>query len=107
MRPKEKNLVRKISAERIALLLREAGKIFRENPGRARRYCELAFLIVKKNKARLSKAQKLSFCRKCFSFWKPGASVSVSMDKGNRRVIYKCADCGYERKIGYAKRKRP
>lgn len=103
MRPKEKNLVKKISEERIKILLEEAKKIFEKNPERARRYCQLAFLIVKKNKVRLTKVQKLSFCRKCFAFWRPGKTASVLFDKKNKRVIYKCGKCGYERKIGYAK----
>ncbi len=101
MRPKEKNLVKKISEERIAILLDEAGKIFAQNPERAGRYAQLAFAIVKKNKARLTKPQKLSFCRKCFSFWRSGKSVSVSFDRKNKRVIYKCDKCGYGRKISY------
>lgn len=101
MRPKEKNLVRKISEERIGILLDEAQKIFPQNPERAARYCRLAFAIVRKNKARLTKPQKLSFCRKCFSFWRPGKSVSVSFDRKNKRVIYKCEKCGYGRKMRY------
>lgn len=101
MRPKEKNQVKKISEERVAILLSEAQKVFPKNPGRARRYSKLAFLIVRKNKVRLSKEQKLSFCRKCFAFWRPGKSVSVRLEKANKLVVYKCASCGYARKIGY------
>ncbi|MDD5337723.1 MAG: ribonuclease P [Candidatus ainarchaeum sp.] len=101
MRPREKNLVKAISQERIAILLDEAGACFAKNPKRAKRFCELAFLIVKKNKVRLSAEQKLSFCRKCFSFWRPGRSVSVSFDRVNKRVVYRCLDCGSERRIGY------
>lgn len=101
MRPKEKNLVKKISEERIAILLSEAAKIFSLNANRAKRYCQLAFAIVKKNKVRLTKEQKLSFCRKCLSFWCPGKTVSISFDKKNKRIIYKCGACGYERKIRY------
>lgn len=101
MRPKEKNLVKRISEERIEILLGEAEKIFPKNPERARRYAQLAFAIVRKNKARLAKDQKLSFCRKCFSFWRPGMGASVSFDRKNKRVIYKCMECGYERRIRY------
>ncbi len=101
MRPKEKNLVKKISEERIGILLEAAQKAFPQNPERATRYCRLAFAIVRKNKVRLTKAQKLSFCRKCISFWRPGKSVSVSFDRKNKRVVYKCLACGHERKIRY------
>lgn len=101
MKQKEKNIVKKISEERILILLDEAEKNFAQNPERARRYAHVAFAIVKKNKARLTKEQKLSFCRKCFCFWRPGKSVQVSFDKQNKRVIYKCAECAYERKIRY------
>ncbi|MFA5077483.1 MAG: ribonuclease P [Candidatus Micrarchaeia archaeon] len=103
MRPKEKNLVKAISAERISILLNEAGECFRSNPARAKRYCALAFSIVRKNKVRLTRAQKLSFCRKCFSFWRPGSTVSVSFDKRGGRVLYRCIPCGYERRIAYGK----
>ncbi len=107
MRPREKNLVKNISSERIAVLLSEAKKTFAENPARAQRYARLAFLIVRKNKVRLTKEQKLSFCRKCFSYWVPGKSASVSFDRKSRRVIYKCGSCGYERGIGYSRKTAP
>ncbi len=93
--------MKRISEERIEILLGEAEKIFPKNPERAGRYAQLAFAIVRKNKVRLSKEQKLSFCRKCFSFWRPGKSVSVSFDGRNKRVIYACMECGYERRIRY------
>ncbi len=101
MRHKEKNTVKKISEERIALLLSEARAAFAKNPERAQRYAKLAFAIVRKNKIRLTNEQKLSFCRKCFSFWVPAKSVSVSFDRKNKRIIYKCSSCNYERKIRY------
>ncbi len=101
MRPKEKGIVKKISEERINILLGEAEKIFAQNPERAKRYVQLAFAIVRKNRVRLTKEQKLLFCRKCFFFWRPGKSLSVFFDKKNKRIIYECKKCSYERKIRY------
>lgn len=101
MRPKEKNLVKRICEERISILMSEAEKAFAQHPERAKRYSQLAFAIVRKNKVRLTKPQKLSFCRKCFSYWRPGKSVTVSFDKRNKRIIYRCGSCGYERKTRY------
>ncbi|MBU0586271.1 hypothetical protein KJ780_02060 [Candidatus Micrarchaeota archaeon] len=101
MRPREKNKVKKISEERIEILLEEAEKTFKKNPERAKRYCRLVFALVKKNKNRLTRGQKFSFCRKCFSFWKPGTSVKVIFDSRNHRLIYRCLKCGNERAIKY------
>lgn len=93
--------IKKISEERIVILLNEAQRVFAKYPERSKRYAQLAFAIVRKNKVRLTKEQKLSFCRKCFFFWRPGKSVSVIFDKKNKRIIYKCNACEYTRKIKY------
>ena len=101
MKPAEKGKIRKISEERVALLLSEAEKVFPKDNARAKRYVKLAFAIVKKNKCKLTIAQKLAFCRGCFAFWRPGASVKIYLDCRNRMLVYECRECGKRRKLKY------
>ncbi|MEW6528803.1 MAG: hypothetical protein AB1391_02860 [Candidatus Micrarchaeota archaeon] len=96
-----KDSIKKICEERIAVLFNEAQRTFAYHPERSKRYMQLVFAIVHKNKVKLTKEQKLSFCRKCFFFWRPGKSVSIDFDNKNKRIMYKCNSCGYVRKIKY------
>jgi RNase P subunit RPR2 len=97
----KKTGVREISAERVALLLKEAKSCAEANPSRSKSYCKLAFSLVKRNRSRLENEQKVAFCRSCFLYWTPGKTVKVVFDKHNKRVVYSCSECGSQRAFAY------
>ncbi len=103
-RREEKRLRRAVARERVALLLGMAKDVWEEDRERARRYAGLAFSIVKRMKVRLTKEQKVAFCRRCFAPWIVGKTVEVRVESRNKRILYKCRECGYERAFGYSRK---
>jgi ribonuclease P protein subunit RPR2 len=79
-------------------LISEAEKRFPSNKELSKRYLKMAWELVKKTKVRLTKDQKLRFCRKCFILWVPGKTVRISFDSKNDFFVFSCASCGYKRK---------
>lgn len=100
---KRKKIIKSISKERISILLDNAFKIIEKNEERAIRYIKLAFSIVKKNKVKLSKEQKIRFCRKCFIPWIFPKNVKIFFDHNNKRILYKCKKCGFKKAFCYKK----
>lgn len=90
--------------ERIAILLKLAEENAKVHPERSKRYVELARRLATRYRVRLGKL-KWKFCKKCGAFWVPGYNVKVRMVPREKRIIYRCAECGWERSIIYAKRK--
>lgn len=68
------------------------------NEERSTRYVGMAFDLLKKNKIKLPKELKNSFCRKCKTVWVPGKTVTVSYDKKNDCLRVTCR-CGYTRRL--------
>jgi ribonuclease P protein subunit RPR2 len=96
-----KKVIKGAVKERIACLLEEARSSYPEHPERSRRYLQLLWKLVEKYKVRLTKEQKLSFCKKCFTPWIPGKTVKVSFEPRNSIVQYECKECGHKRRLKY------
>ena len=101
MDKKPKKVIKETVRKRIAKLLDEARYSFKTHPERSERYLRLIWKLVQKYKVRLTKEQKLSFCKKCFTLWVPGKNVEVSFDQHNNVLEYKCKNCGFARRQKY------
>ena len=86
-----------VAKERIAVLFAEADKT---TPGMARRYVILARKLSTKYRVRLSKSQKLRFCKRCNAFFKAG---NYSSRLSNGRLVLTCKECGFVRRFVYRK----
>ncbi len=82
---------RKISRERIAVLMGKAQEVFDENKGLANRYVTLARKIAMKYKVRFPRDLKRKICKHCYRFLKPGVNCRVRTQKG--KVVYYCLEC--------------
>jgi ribonuclease P protein subunit RPR2 len=82
-----------IARERIERLFELAEKAFEKRPELADRYVKLAWKIATRYNIRLPATLKRKFCRKCLSFWKPGASCRVRVRSGC--VVVTCLRCGH------------
>lgn len=101
MDKRSKKVIKDTVRERIAHLLEEARSSFRQHPERSERYLKLLWKLVQKYKVRLTREQKLSFCKKCFTLWVPGRNVEISFDQRNSVLEYKCKKCGFRRRLKY------
>lgn len=91
----------KIAEERISILFGLAGKEFAKHPERSKRYVELARRIGMRYNVRFSKDMKMRFCRKCFSYLKPGVSSRVRTNKDRQAVTVTCLSCGHISRYPY------
>lgn len=80
-----------VAKQRIATLLAMARAMKPYVQQKADSYVAKAWRLATHNRIRLPLAQKRSFCRKCLSFWKPGVSVRVRINRG--KTIYTCLVC--------------
>ena len=83
--------VKQIARERIGILFDRAHER-RDEPALANRYVSLAREISMRQRLRLSKEQKRSFCRSCGAYFVPGKNLRVRIQHG--KVIYTCQECG-------------
>ncbi len=98
---KSKKIIKETVSARIEHLLSEARNSYSLHPERSERYLKLVWKLVEKYKVRLSKEQKLSFCKKCFVLWIPGKTVNVSFDLRHSVLQYECKKCGFVRRLKY------
>jgi len=101
MDKRSKKVIKETVRERIEQLLKEARSSFRQHPERSERYLKLLWKLVQKYKVRLTREQKLSFCKKCFALWVPGRTVEIFFDQRNSVIEYKCKKCGFKRRLKY------
>lgn len=98
---KDKQLVTRIAAERIGLLLSMAGSVLAKGDAKlSKRYVRIAAEIKGHYKVR-DAVFKRSVCKRCRGLLVPGSSCSVVVASSKREVIYKCRECGYENKAHY------
>jgi ribonuclease P protein subunit RPR2 len=83
----------KIATERIEILLDLAKKAI-DKPKISGKYVELARKIGKRYNVRLTKEQKMSFCKKCNNVLIPDRTSEVRMDSEKKVIIIKCTNCG-------------
>jgi len=99
-----KNDYKTIAAERIERLFELAERMFEKHPELADRYIKLAWRIATRYNIRLTATLKRKFCRKCLSFWKPGASCRVRVQPGC--VVVTCLRCGHAARLPFKSKKR-
>ena len=87
-----------IALERIYRLFELAEGEFEKHPERSKRYVQLARLIGTKNRAKIPKALKTKFCKKCGAFLKEGKNSEIK--KEGKLISVKCSDCGFVKKLG-------
>ena len=90
-----------IAKERIAILLGLSVSEWKTDNGLARKYVQRAVGIGKRFTIGLTRAQRFSFCGKCSAPWIPSSTVDVLFDRMNKRVVYKCKECGHQRAFKY------
>ncbi|HDI02684.1 MAG TPA: ribonuclease P [Candidatus Aenigmarchaeota archaeon] len=93
--------MRRIARERISILLNLADKEVSKHPERSRRYVELARKIGMRYKVRFPKKYKRRICKTCYSYLKPGVTCTVRLDSKQKCVVWKCLNCGRERRYPY------
>lgn len=88
--------VKQIARERIEILFRLANEK-RDNPVLSARYVSLAREISMRQRLRLSKQQKRSFCKSCGTYFVPGENLRVRVQHG--KVVYTCQECGNVKRV--------
>lgn len=99
MKKNSKKENQRIARERIAELVKQAGKIFKEEERLANRYIKLARKISLKYKVPFSKEQKMQFCKKCQSFLVPGNNARIRTNKG--KIVVLCLKCKHISRYKY------
>lgn len=88
---------KKIAINRIRYLYKKALEVFDKNPELSRRYIEILFEIKKKYGIKSIKWLRNKFCKRCYTVWIPGKTLSIRIRKG--RIIYTCKNCGYVKRF--------
>jgi len=83
----------RIALERIKALLDQAAR----NPEKSRRYVGIARRISTKLKVRISKEQRLQFCKVCETYLIHGRNCRVRIH--DDRLILTCLGCGSVHRI--------
>lgn len=102
-RKQQKGEIVDIVRERIAILLSLAEKEAKEKPERARRYCDLVRRLAKRYNVRLTRRERMRFCKKCLNYWIPGFNVKVRLRKRGKLAEYACS-CGAVAKFPYSRK---
>ncbi|MCK4635040.1 MAG: ribonuclease P [Candidatus Aenigmarchaeota archaeon] len=98
--------MKRIARERISILLKLAEREVSAHKERSKRYVELARKIGMRYKVRLPKKYKRKICKSCNAYLKPGVNCTVRLVPKERCVVWRCVECGRERRYPYAKRKQ-
>lgn len=101
MDKRPRKVIKETVRRRIEELLEESRQAYRSHPERSTRYLKLLWKLVEKYKVRLTRGQKLSFCRNCFIPWIPGRNITIRFEQRNCVMEYECRNCGYKRRVKY------
>lgn len=93
---RNKTAERKIAAERIERLFESAYSVYDKDPSISGRYVILARRIAMKYRVKIPDRYRLSYCRKCLSFFSPGKNTRTRINNG--KVTVTCMNCGYTRR---------
>ncbi len=96
-----KTLQKRIAKERIRHLLEQARTVFSEDPELSRRYIQRVETLRKRFNIRRTPEMKRAYCKRCYTLWIPGRTLTVRYDKRNRFVLYICDRCGKVYKFAY------
>jgi len=94
---------KKIAKERIRKLFNLARENLDVHPERSRRYVELARKIGLRYNVRLTKEQKMSFCKKCNQILIPGKTSTIRLDQEKKVLTVKCLNCNNIYRYPYKK----
>lgn len=96
---RRKKIIKATAKASVEQLLKKAQEKFNDgNLARSKRYVKMAMDIITKNRTRLPKELKNSFCKKCMAIWVPGKSVMVYFDKRIACLRIKCS-CGRSKRL--------
>lgn len=83
----------------IVRLLSSAQKSYEsKSESKSRRYVQMAFDLVRKNKVRLTGDLKNTFCKKCLLIWIPNETVRLNFDTKNDLLRVVC-NCGFSKSL--------
>ncbi|RIB35255.1 MAG: hypothetical protein BXU00_02755 [Candidatus Nanoclepta minutus] len=88
---------RKIAIKRIKYLYKKSLEVFDKDPDLSRRYIKILLEIKRKANIKLIRELRNKFCKKCYTVWIPGKTLSIRVRRG--KVIYKCLNCGYVKRF--------
>ena len=91
--------VEEIVNGRISQLFHEAYENLKIHPERTKRYIRIARALAMRHRMRLPERFKRTFCKVCYTYWKPGYNVKVKLEK-DKTVSYSC-ECGYVKRYRY------
>ena len=95
---------KKIAKERIDILFQKAEETFSKHKERANRYIQIARRIAMKLNIRLSKEQKRSICKHCYSYLVSGNNAIIRIRNGN--IITYCKECKKYSRIPLSKKNK-
>ena len=93
----------RIAKERIDILFNLAEKELKKNPERSRRYVELARKIGMRCNVRLTKEQKIKFCKKCNQLLTTKKTAKTKVNPQKKLMEIKCLNCGSVYRKPYVK----
>jgi ribonuclease P protein subunit RPR2 len=92
---------KKIAAERIKELFKQADEAFDESPELSNKYVNLARKMAMKYRVKIPTNLKRRFCKHCYSYFKQGKTCRVRLNKG--KMVYYCLKCKKYTRIPYKK----
>lgn len=94
-----KKIIKESARDSVKKLIEEARKAYEKGQKeRSKKYVKMAHDLIKKNKIKLPKELKNSYCKKCFAIWIPGQTIKVSFDKRHNCLRIIC-ECGHKKRI--------
>jgi ribonuclease P protein subunit RPR2 len=91
--------------ERIDALFSRAEKLAGTSPANARRCVELAIKNAMRYNVTVPRKYRLSYCRKCHSYLKPGITSTHRTSPKQHALIITCRECGSAMRFPYRKEK--
>ena len=95
---------RRLITEHIKTLFTEAEKAFKKDPKLADRYVRKARRAAQRARMPIPYAFRKRFCRHCGSYWMPGNTVRVRLQK--QKVVYYCLNCKHYTRHPYVREKK-
>lgn len=83
--------------KKLIKLYKLALDVYDNNPELSRRYIFLLLRIKRKFRYPLPKELRNKFCKRCYTVWIPGKTLSIRIRRG--KIIYRCLNCGYVKRL--------
>jgi ribonuclease P protein subunit RPR2 len=91
--------------ERIDALFSRAEKLAESSPANARRCVELAIKNAMRYNVTIPKKYRMSYCRKCYAYLKPGLTSTHRTSPKQEALIVTCRECRSVMRFPYRKEK--